>query len=109
TRSPLHDGAVILDGQTVVAARCILPLSNTMKLGSRNLGTRHRAALGLSEVADVVVVVVSEESGSISVAVDGVLQTDIPIASLRETLASNLSVRTTVGGAIQELKKEEQV
>lgn len=109
TRSPLHDGAVILDGQIVVAARCILPLSNTMKLGTRNLGTRHRAALGLSEVADVVVVVVSEETGVISVAVDGDLQAGIPIESLREVLTSNLSIRTTVGGAIQELKKEESV
>ncbi|MFN9776481.1 MAG: diadenylate cyclase CdaA [Candidatus Kapaibacterium sp.] len=106
-RSPLHDGAVILDGQIVVAARCILPLSNTMKLGTRNLGTRHRAALGLSEVADVVVLVVSEETGVISVAVDGDMQTEIPISSLRAVLASHLSVRTTVGVAIQELKKED--
>ena len=80
-----------------------------MKLGTRNLGTRHRAALGLSEVADVVVVVVSEETGDISVAVDGDMQAAIPIESLREVLTSNLSIRTTVGGAIQELKKEEKV
>ena len=108
-RSPLHDGAVILDGQIIVAARCILPLSNTMKSGNRNLGTRHRAALGLSEVADVVVVVVSEETGSISIAVDGEMNIDVPMSSLREKLTSLLSVRTTVGGAIQELKKEEHL
>ncbi|MFN5867395.1 MAG: TIGR00159 family protein, partial [Candidatus Kapaibacterium sp.] len=60
-----------------------------------------------SEVADVVVLVVSEETGVISVAVDGDMQTEIPISNLRAVLASHLSVRTTVGVAIQELKKED--
>lgn len=69
-RTPLHDGAVILIGDTVVAARCILPLTINPRVES-TFGTRHRAALGISEEIDAVAVVISEESGSVSVAVGG--------------------------------------
>ncbi len=109
TRSPLHDGAVILDGQIVVAARCILPLSNTKKRGQRNLGTRHRAALGLSEHADVLVLVVSEETGSISLAFEGELTMDIPIGRLRDELTRILSDRTTVKDALEEFQQDEKI
>ena len=70
--TPLHDGAVVIRGTTVIAASCLLPLSDDMKV-SRELGTRHRAALGVSSASDCVVVVVSEETGAISVAREGKL------------------------------------
>lgn len=69
-RSPLHDGAVIISGDTVVAARCILPLT-TADFGDYNLGTRHLAAIGITEEVDAVTIVVSEESGTVSVVCNG--------------------------------------
>ncbi len=108
SRSPLHDGAVILDGQTVVAARCILPLSNVLKRGGRNLGTRHRAGLGLSEHADVLVLIVSEETGNIALAYEGELMMNIPILSLREELTRILSDQTTVKDAIEEFHQDDK-
>ena len=68
--SPLHDGAVIIRGDRIHAASCVLPLTEKKNIG-RNLGTRHRAGLGVSEVSDALVIVVSEETGVISVAEDG--------------------------------------
>ena len=68
--TPLHDGAVILRGDTVVAATCYLPLSDNMSI-SKDLGTRHRAALGISEVTDSLTIVVSEETGRVSIAYRG--------------------------------------
>ncbi|MEY2719701.1 MAG: hypothetical protein RLZZ273_1067 [Bacteroidota bacterium] len=91
-RSPLHDGAVVLDGQRLVAARCVLPLSNTQKLGSRSLGTRHRAGLGLSEQADALVLIVSEERGSVSLAYSGEIELDIPLNILSQTLQQRLAM-----------------
>jgi len=82
---PLHDGAVIISGDRIKAARCLLPLSTNPNLG-RHLGTRHRAALGLSEESDAVCVVVSEERGRVSVAVDGRLTPDLDAAALRTLL-----------------------
>ncbi|HEY3249285.1 MAG TPA: diadenylate cyclase CdaA [bacterium] len=70
--SPLHDGAVIIRGNRVMAAGCLLPLSENPSL-SRTLGTRHRAGLGITEVTDAVAVIVSEETGAISLAMDGEL------------------------------------
>jgi diadenylate cyclase len=69
-RSPLHDGAVVISGETVVAARCILPLT-TVDFGDYNLGTRHLAAIGITEEVDAVAVVVSEETGTVSVVCNG--------------------------------------
>lgn len=89
-RSPLHDGAVIVENQTIVAARCVLPLSNTQRIGTRNLGTRHRAGLGLSEQADVVVLIVSEERGAISLAYQGELMLDVLPSELRSLLQLRL-------------------
>lgn len=85
TTGPLHDGAVIIRGKTVLAARCVLPLT-TSKVG-RNLGTRHRAALGLSEQTDAVCVVVSEERGRVSVAVRGKLTQDLDAKALQRLLS----------------------
>lgn len=70
-KSPLHDGAVIIKNNIIEAARCTLPLSITTKSGDESLGMRHRAGLGISEQADVISVIVSEETGSISVAENG--------------------------------------
>jgi len=72
-KAPLHDGAVIVRNGKIAAAGCMLPLSNNMNL-SRDLGMRHRAGMGMSEQSDAVVVIVSEETGSISVAVNGTLK-----------------------------------
>ena len=68
--TPLHDGAVLIRGNTVVSATCYLPLSENMRI-SKDLGTRHRAAIGISEVSDSITIVVSEETGRVSVAIGG--------------------------------------
>ncbi len=80
--SPIHDGAVIIQRGRITAAGCVLPLSSTRDLAP-DLGTRHRAALGLSEETDAVVIVVSEERGEISVAVDGSLYRNLAASDLR--------------------------
>lgn len=85
TSGPLHDGAVMISGDRVQAARCVLPLSANPNVG-RHLGTRHRAALGLSEETDAVCVVVSEERGRVSVAVAGKLTPDLDAVALRNLL-----------------------
>ena len=87
--SPLHDGAVIVRGGRVAAAGCVMPLSDNPHLPS-DLGTRHRAALGVSEESDAVVVVVSEETGQISVAVNGVLARRFTRDTLRDVLEGYL-------------------
>lgn len=74
TRSPLHDGAVIIQNNVIEAARCILPLSPTERIGSWKLGTRHRAGLGVSEQVNALTIILSEETGNISVAQDGELK-----------------------------------
>ncbi|MCL2107385.1 MAG: diadenylate cyclase CdaA [Oscillospiraceae bacterium] len=87
--SPLHDGAVILRRGSLVAAGCILPLSQIVDL-EQKLGTRHRAALGMSEQSDAMVVVVSEETGQISLAYKGHLRREIALAELEERLRGEL-------------------
>jgi diadenylate cyclase len=84
--SPLHDGAVIIRGDTIVGAGCILPLSQGA-VGNRSLGTRHRAALGLAEETDAIVIVVSEETAVVSVARDGAMQLRLSPAQVRDLLA----------------------
>ena len=83
--TPLHDGAVLVRGNQLVAAGCILPLTSNRRLAA-NIGTRHRAALGITEETDTVVVVVSEETHSVSIAIDGKLMNVDP-AALRSELA----------------------
>jgi diadenylate cyclase len=90
--SPLHDGAAIIQGDRVAAAACFLPLSVNPKV-SRELGTRHRAAIGLTEENDAVAVVVSEETGSISLVLGGDLQRGISPDVLRSELRSLISQR----------------
>jgi diadenylate cyclase len=85
TGSPLHDGAVIVNGDTVLAAACLLPLSQNPSV-SLSLGTRHRAAIGMSEDSDAVVLVVSEEDGTISLARDGVLTRGVEPAGVLSAL-----------------------
>lgn len=85
-RSPLHDGAVVIDGRTISAARCVLPLSSEQRIGTRNLGTRHRAGLGITEQADAVAVIVSEETGGVSIAYQGMLELDVSFDELRPKL-----------------------
>jgi diadenylate cyclase len=91
-RSPLHDGAVIIKDRVVEAARCTLPLSSITTWQGHLLGTRHRAGLGISEQADVIVVIVSEESGIISIAENGTLYREISTANLRRELKNRLAV-----------------
>lgn len=83
--TPLHDGAIIIRGKRIVAATCYLPLSDNMSL-SKALGTRHRAAIGMSEVSDAIVIVVSEETGRVSCAIGGKLTRGISQDELREML-----------------------
>lgn len=88
-KAPLHDGAVVIRDNHIYAAGCILPLSqNEMSL---ELGTRHRAALGMSEMSDALIVVVSEESGKISVASNGTLERNLKLGELTEFIASYLA------------------
>ena len=86
--SPLHDGAVIIEGNHIKAAGCVLPLSFNPDLDP-NLGTRHRAALGLTEKADAMVIVVSEETGSITLIIEGRFYRNLDAGSLQELLESN--------------------
>ena len=84
-KAPLHDGACIIRNGHILAAGCILPLTNSLNV-SQSLGTRHRAAIGLSEECDAVVVVVSEETGSISIALNGLLTRDYTRNTLYDEL-----------------------
>ena len=88
-KTPLHDGAVIISENKIKAAACMLPLSNDKHLSSR-IGTRHRSAMGMSKESDAIVVVVSEETGKISVAKDGTLIADVKEDALKQILIKNL-------------------
>ncbi len=97
--SPLHDGAVIVQGDRVAAAACFLPLSVNPRV-SRELGTRHRAAIGLTEENDAVAIVVSEETGIISVAIAGGLERGLSVDALR------LRLRSLLGGRRGRLRRQ---
>lgn len=99
--TPLHDGAVIVRGNRVTSATCYLPLSDRANI-SKELGTRHRAGVGISEVADSITVIVSEQTGKISVAVDGELERNFD----GEKLKSRLSDLVNIGG--KEPKKQKR-
>jgi diadenylate cyclase len=93
--SPLHDGAVVVRGDQIVAAGCILPLTQSARL-DRGLGTRHRAALGLSEETDAVVLVVSEETSTVSAARRGRLERNLSPEQVRKLLGGAAAPETVV-------------
>ena len=109
-KAPLHDGAMIIRDGRIHAAGCVLPLSNSHKLNA-DLGTRHRGGVGISEVSDAVVVIVAEETGTISLAVGGVLKRHLPPQMLErmlrreliESVDSKETVLTTLWGKGREL------
>ena len=96
-RSPLHDGAVIVDNDNVEAARCTLPLTELTSFDGRDLGMRHRAGIGITENADVLSIIVSEETGSISVAENGQLVSGLSKENLRKYLAKSISTSKDKG------------
>ena len=89
-KAPLHDGAVIIRDGRIAAAGCVLPLTKSTNL-SKDLGMRHRAGIGLSEQSDALVVIVSEETGAISVAMDGMLKRHLSGEELKKVLTDNLT------------------
>lgn len=93
-KAPLHDGAVIIKEGRICAAGCMLPMSSNMSL-SKELGMRHRAGIGMSERSDAVVVIVSEETGSISVAVDGMLKRHLTSETVETLLRKELVTEET--------------
>ena len=96
--APLHDGAVIVQKDRIAAAACFLPLSMNPVL-STQLGTRHRAAIGITEETDAISVVVSEETGAISIAVGGAIERNITVEYLRERLSELLAPLRSAGDA----------
>ena len=102
--TPLHDGAVIIRGDRVVAATCYLPLSDNMEL-SKQLGTRHRAGVGISEATDSLTIIVSEETGQVSVARGGELSRGLNSKQLREILVSAQNKKVVDNGKLRNLLK----
>ncbi len=88
--APLHDGAVVIEGDRIIAAKCILPV--TQSEVPKSYGTRHRAAIGMSEISDAIIIVVSEETGGISVAQAGTLHRNIPPERLQQVLQRYLAL-----------------
>ena len=88
-KTPLHDGAAVISGNKIAAAACVLPLADDKDI-AKELGTRHRAAIGISKQSDSIVVIVSEETGKISVAKDGTLIADVREDVLKKILISNI-------------------
>ena len=93
--TPLHDGAVVISENKIAAAACMLPLSDDQGI-SKELGTRHRAAIGLSKQCDSLVVVVSEETGKISIAKDGTLIADVKEDVLKKILLKNMIIEPKI-------------
>ena len=102
--TPLHDGAVLVRGNRIVAATCYLPLSDNMEL-SKQLGTRHRAGVGISEVTDSVTIIVSEETGQVSVAQGGRLIRNISSTQLRDVLEKAQNKKVVDNNRFRQLLK----
>ena len=102
--TPLHDGAVIVRGNRIVSATCYLPLSDNMEL-SKQLGPRHRAGVGISEVTDSVTIIVSEETGQVSVAKDGKLMRNVNSTRLREILVETQNKQVVDSRRLRQLLK----
>jgi diadenylate cyclase len=96
-RSPLHDGAVVISGDIIEAARCTLPLSANTVMNGESLGMRHRAGLGISEIADVISIIVSEETGSISIAENGHMIKELSKDALKKKLMRAIKTPNTKG------------
>lgn len=103
-KTPLHDGAVVIAGNKIAAAACVLPLADDKDI-AKELGTRHRAAIGISKESDSIVVVVSEETGKISVAKDGTLIADVREDVLKKILISNIITKRFTVERKDRLKK----
>ena len=102
-KAPMHDGAAIVRDGRVLGAGCMLPLSRNVNL-SRDLGMRHRAGIGMSENSDAVVVLVSEETGSISVAVGGMLKRHLMTETLEQLLRNELLPQPEEDGETEKKK-----
>lgn len=105
--TPLHDGAVIISDNKIAAASCMLPLSDDKDI-ARELGTRHRAAIGISRESDAIAVIVSEETGKISIAKDGTLIADVKEDVLKKILLKNLIVENKIK-KVKKTRKEKKV
>lgn len=103
-RTPLHDGAIVIDKSEILAAKCILPLASEVSV-PKNLGTRHRAAVGITEISDALVIVVSEETGIISLVENGKLRREITGDTLKELLLTKLD-RTKTAVNIKNIVKK---
>ena len=103
-RTPLHDGAIVISGSEILAAKCILPLASEVSV-PKSLGTRHRAAVGTTEISDALVVVVSEETGTISLAEGGKLTRELTADTLRDLLTKKLD-RTKNRNVIKNIVKK---
>ena len=93
--NPLHDGGVIIQGDQITCARAVFPTSENVKV-SKRLGTRHRAALGVAEITDCISIVVSEETGRLSIAINGELRYNLTIDEVKVTLLEELSPNRTI-------------
>lgn len=102
--TPLHDGAVLVRGNRIVAATCYLPLSDNMEL-SKQLGTRHRAGVGISEVSDSLTIIVSEETGQVSMAQNGQLSRGLTSAELRSALIKVQNKKVVTNSKLRHLLK----
>ena len=115
-KTPLHDGAIVISGGRIKAAACMLPLAGDKDI-ARELGTRHRAAIGISKESDAIAIVVSEETGKVSIAKDGVLIADVKEEALKKILIKNLITKryidtnktrlNSIKKKIRERKKEQ--
>ena len=122
-KTPLHDGAVVISNNRIAAAACMLPLASSSDI-AKELGTRHRAAIGISKESDSIAIVVSEETGRISVAKDGTLIADVREDALKKILINNnvtkrfvnekqknnktlAEIRERIRGNKKQIKKEE--
>ena len=105
-RTPLHDGAIVINKTEILAAKCILPLASEVSI-PKNVGTRHRAAVGITEISDALVVVVSEETGTISLAEDGKLIRDLTGDKLKALLLQKLD-RTKNSVALKNIMKNNE-
>lgn len=102
--TPLHDGAIIIDNGRLRAAGCLLPLTSNIEI-SRNMGTRHRAALGMSETSDALVIVVSEETGTISLAHNGLLVTKLDGSNLFRILSKELMSTPNENDSVKSIRR----